>query len=174
MTDAPDTFEPLYGPRVVLRALTADEIAPLSLALAADENASPWWGRVPATIERWLASPSVTPLAIEVDDEIAGVLTFETEEDPDYRQASADIGLFARWTGQGIGPEALRVLARYLFDQLGHHRMTIDPAATNDRAIAAYTKIGFRPVGVMRRYERGPDGQWRDSLLMDLLAEELT
>jgi aminoglycoside 6'-N-acetyltransferase len=25
----------------------------------------------------------------------------------------------------------------------------------------------------MRRYERGPDGQWHDSLLMDLLAEEL-
>ena len=25
----------------------------------------------------------------------------------------------------------------------------------------------------MRRYERANDGQWRDSLLMDLLAEEL-
>jgi aminoglycoside 6'-N-acetyltransferase len=28
-------------------------------------------------------------------------------------------------------------------------------------------------VGVMRRYERGPDGQWRDALLMDLLREDL-
>jgi aminoglycoside 6'-N-acetyltransferase len=25
----------------------------------------------------------------------------------------------------------------------------------------------------MRRYERDPDGGWRDGLLMDLLAEEL-
>jgi aminoglycoside 6'-N-acetyltransferase len=28
-------------------------------------------------------------------------------------------------------------------------------------------------VGVMRRAERAPDGRWRDSLLMDLLADEL-
>ena len=32
----------------------------------------------------------------------------------------------------------------------------------------------FRPVGVMRRYERDADGSgWHDGLLMDLLAEEL-
>src|SRR5215210_7030084 len=31
---------------------------------------------------------------------------------------------------------------------------------------------GFLQVGVMRRYERGPDGEWHDGLLMDLLAEE--
>lgn len=33
--------------------------------------------------------------------------------------------------------------------------------------------VGFRPVGVMRRYERGADGDWHDGLLMDLLADEL-
>jgi aminoglycoside 6'-N-acetyltransferase len=51
--------------------------------------------------------------------------------------------------------------------------VTIDPAAANTRAIAAYAKVGFRPVGVMRKYERGPDGTWHDGLLMDLLREEL-
>ena len=35
-------------------------------------------------------------------------------------------------------------------------------------------RCGFKPVGVTRRSERRPDGGWRDSLLMDLLAEELT
>jgi len=43
----------------------------------------------------------------------------------------------------------------------------------NTVAIACYAKAGFRPVGVMRRYERGIDGTWHDGLLMDLLAEEL-
>jgi aminoglycoside 6'-N-acetyltransferase len=28
-------------------------------------------------------------------------------------------------------------------------------------------------VGIMRQYERGPDGTWHDGLLMDLLADEL-
>jgi aminoglycoside 6'-N-acetyltransferase len=50
---------------------------------------------------------------------------------------------------------------------------TIDPAAANEWAIRAYESVGFRRVGVMRQYWRGPDGAWRDGLLMDLLAEEL-
>jgi aminoglycoside 6'-N-acetyltransferase len=40
-------------------------------------------------------------------------------------------------------------------------------------AIRCYSKVGFRPVGILRRSERGPDGSWHDGLLMDLLAEEL-
>ena len=40
-------------------------------------------------------------------------------------------------------------------------------------AIRCYTKAGFRPVGVMRAYERGPDGRFHDGLLMDMLAAEL-
>jgi mannose-6-phosphate isomerase-like protein (cupin superfamily) len=47
----------------------------------------------------------------------------------------------------------------------------IDPALDNGRAISCYRKVGFRPVGVMRRYERGPDGTFHDGLLMELLAD---
>ena len=45
-----------------------------------------------------------------------------------------------------------------------HHRIEIDPAAHNAAAIRAYTKVGFRPVGVTRRSERGPDGTWHEGL----------
>jgi aminoglycoside 6'-N-acetyltransferase len=64
-------------------------------------------------------------------------------------------------------------MAAFLFDERGHHRITIDPAAANSRAIATYEKVGFRPVGVMRGYERGEDGTYHDGLLMDLLRDEL-
>jgi aminoglycoside 6'-N-acetyltransferase len=67
----------------------------------------------------------------------------------------------------------VRTLARWLFDVRGHHRITIDPAVANERAIRAYERVGFRRVGVMRRYERGADGTWHDGLLLDLLPEEL-
>jgi aminoglycoside 6'-N-acetyltransferase len=67
----------------------------------------------------------------------------------------------------------VRTLARQLFDEVGHHRLIIDPAAANERAIRCYERVGFRPVGVMRDYERGPDGSWHDGLVMDLLAGEL-
>jgi aminoglycoside 6'-N-acetyltransferase len=92
--------------------------------------------------------------------------------DPDYRHASIDLFLATAVHGRGYGTDALRTLARYLFEERGHHRLTIDPAAANERAIRAYRAVGFRPVGLMRDYERGPDGTWHDSLLMDLLAGE--
>jgi RimJ/RimL family protein N-acetyltransferase len=47
--------------------------------------------------------------------------------------------------------------------------ITIDPAAANQRAIRCYSAVGFRPVGVMRRYERGADGSFHDGLLMELV-----
>jgi aminoglycoside 6'-N-acetyltransferase len=62
-----------------------------------------------------------------------------------------------------------------LIDERGHHRITIDPAASNPAAIRAYEKAGFEPVGVMRRYERDADGKgWHDGLLMELVVPDLT
>ena len=49
----------------------------------------------------------------------------------------------------------------------------LEPGAANERAIRAYERVGFRPVGVMRAYERGPDGTWHDGLLMDMLRSDL-
>jgi aminoglycoside 6'-N-acetyltransferase len=85
-----------------------------------------------------------------------------------------DIFLTTTRQDQGLGRDAIRTLARYLIDERGHHRLSIDPAADNLRAIRAYEAVGFRRVGVLRRYERGPDGTWHDGVLMDLLAEELS
>ena len=68
----------------------------------------------------------------------------------------------------------MRTLAHYLMDVRGHFRLTIDPAVSNARAIRSYEKVGFKPVGVMRQYERGADGTYHDGLLMDLVAGELT
>ncbi len=90
----------------------------------------------------------------------------------DYRHGGLDIFVAPAFHGRGLGREALRLAARWLIEERGHHRIIIDPAAANARAIAAYAAIGFKPVGVMRRYERSPDGAWHDGLLMDLLADE--
>jgi aminoglycoside 6'-N-acetyltransferase len=49
--------------------------------------------------------------------------------------------------------------------------VTQSGAATR-AAIRCYVAVGFRRVGLMRKYERGRDGTWHDGLLMDLLAEE--
>ena len=103
-----------------------------------------------------------------------GIAQFYEEDDAQYRHAGIDLGLGTAWQDQGLGTDTVRVLARYLVHERGHHRVVIDPAADNHRAVRCYEKVGFRPVGVMRRYERGADGTWHDGLLMDLLAADLT
>jgi aminoglycoside 6'-N-acetyltransferase len=110
---------------------------------------------------------------IEVDGEVIGAIQYGEEDDPMYRHASIDIFLTTARHSQGFGSEAIRVLAHHLIQERGHHRLTIDPAADNEAAIRAYENVGFHRVGVMRSYERGPDGTWHDGLLMEMLADEL-
>jgi aminoglycoside 6'-N-acetyltransferase len=119
--------------------------------------------------------PDSSRLTIEVDGRIAGMIQFAEETEPKYRHASIDLFVDPELHGRGIGTEAVRRVVRMLIDERGHHRITIDPAADNAAAIRAYEKVGFRPVGVMRAYERDGDGQgWHDGLLMELLAGEET
>jgi aminoglycoside 6'-N-acetyltransferase len=59
------------------------------------------------------------------------------------------------------------------FAERGHHRFTIDPSTENERAIRAYEKTGFKPIGVARRCEQLREGEWTDGLMMDLLVSDL-
>jgi len=126
-----------------------------------------------AAVNEDLAEEGTETFVIERDGRVAGAIQWHAEDEPDYRHAGIDIYLDPALHGRGLGADAIRTLARHLIDDHRHHRLVIDPAADNAAAIACYTKVGFRPVGVMRNYERGVDGTWHDGLLMDLLAEEL-
>ena len=145
-------------------------------AIMAEPSVSQWWGEPDpvAVIENDLrGSGGAVLLVVDIGGQAAGGIQYHEEDDPQYRHAGIDIYLGTRFQGRGAGAEAIGLLASFLFSRRGHHRLTIDPAAANDRAIRCYTKVGFRPVGVMRQYERGSDGQFHDGLLMDLLRGEL-
>jgi aminoglycoside 6'-N-acetyltransferase len=117
--------------------------------------------------------PESTRFTILVDGRVAGMIQYAEESEPKYRHAAIDLFLDPALHGRGVGTEAVRKVVRVLIDELGHHRITIDPATDNIAAVKSYTKVGFKPVGVMRQHERDADGQgWHDSLLMELLASE--
>jgi aminoglycoside 6'-N-acetyltransferase len=164
------TVPVLRAARLTLRPLSAGDLAALEAILRAP-GVREWWG-LPSPDERSGLANDGAAFAVEAEGELAGWLAFSEENDPDYRHAGLDIVLAPRFQGRGLGPEALRAAIRWLAER-GHHRVTIDPAAANERAIRAYRSVGFRPVGIMRAYERGPDGAWRDGLLMQLLVAEL-
>jgi aminoglycoside 6'-N-acetyltransferase len=164
----------LQGSMVVLRSVVDDDIAELARIRATPQVQARWRGGpdFEAAVVEELSDADT--YAIVYEDRVVGAIQWGSEEEPDYRHANIDIYLDPAVHGRGLGTDAVRTLARYLIDEVGHHRLVIDPAADNAAAIACYAKVGFRPVGVMRRYERGPDGTWHDGLLMDLLAGELT
>jgi aminoglycoside 6'-N-acetyltransferase len=165
----------LHGEVVHVRPVTASDAARLTEILT-HPGVARWWGRWDLDrVQAEVIDPDdgTVTFAVEVDGQVIGLVQYAEEDDPDYRHASIDISLHPTWHGRGLGADAVRTLARYLFEHRGHHRITIDPAAHNQRAIRSYQRVGFRPVGVMRRYERGGDGSWHDGLLMDLLPEDL-
>ncbi|WP_370971857.1 GNAT family N-acetyltransferase [Amycolatopsis sp. cg9] len=162
----------IHGERVRLRPIGPADRARAHEILATPEVAR-WWGEPDSETEGiYTVEDGFRCYAIEADGAVVGLIQSCEELDPQYRSAGIDIAIDPACHGRGLGTDALRALARHLFAQ-GHHRLTIDPAAANEPAIRVYTKVGFRPVGVLRRYERAADGSWHDGLLMDLLAGEL-
>ena len=166
----------LIGEQVTLRPIRPDDREALIAVLADPTVAAIWDTRGPehSADETLAGHPHWTAWAIEVDGDFAGSIQASENDDDDYRSAGIDIYIASRFQGRGLGTDAVRTLAHYLMDVRGHFRLTIDPAADNARAIRTYEKVGFKPVGVMRRYERGNDGTYHDGLLMDLVAGELT
>ena len=159
-------------PGIVLRPLTVGD-EPELLRIHQTPEVVRWWD-VPAAGFPW-DDPESTRLTIDVDGRVAGLIQFWEELEPKYRHASIDLFLDPDLHGRGVGTEVLRRVARQLFEDRGHHRLTIDPAVANVAAIRSYEKVGFKPVGVMRRYERDVGGGgWHDGLLMELLAGEET
>ena len=165
----------LMGPLVTLRPATTEDVPELTRIRATPDVAHWWRGGddMAAAVAEDLAEEGTETFVIEHDGQVAGAIQWHAEEEPDYRHAGIDIYLDPALRGRGLGTDAVRTLARHLIVDLGHHRLVIDPAADNAAAIRCYSKVGFRPVGLMRRYERGLDGTWHDGLLMDLLADEL-
>ncbi|MGP3964327.1 GNAT family N-acetyltransferase [Nonomuraea sp. 3N208] len=94
----------------------------------------------------------------------------------DFRHGEATvqsiaIGDRSRW-GSGYGTDALRVICRYAFEEMGLHRLTLWVVADNTAAVRAYTKVGFVEEGRRREAFR-TRGKRHDFLMMGLLSSEL-
>lgn len=80
------------------------------------------------------------------------------------------IGERENWS-KGYGTDAMHIIARYAFEELGLHRLSLNVFAYNTRAIRSYEKIGYQVEGrVLEAIHR--DGQRWDIIFMGLLHEE--
>lgn len=92
--------------------------------------------------------------------------------DRDNRSVDIDmvIGHPEDW-GQGYGTDALKTLARYLFDRFDLNRIWLGTYTYNTRAIRAYEKAGFKKEGVLRE-DAWVGDKFVDTVVLSLLRKE--
>ena len=170
----------LQGPGITLRPLTESDADDL-LRILGESDVARWWegydrDRVLDELIAEGDGGSFGIVATEPDGRpgpLVGMIQYYEQDDPDYRHAGIDLFVDPGHHGRGVGRAAITTLARHLIEDLGHHRIIIDPSVRNERAIAVFTSLGFREVGTLRQYERRADGTWGDNLLLELLAADL-
>lgn len=92
----------------------------------------------------------------------------------DWTSRTADVGISIynpEYWGKGYGVEALDLLLGFAFQDLNLNRVGLEVFDFNQRAHKCYLKAGFKEAG-RRRKARFIEGQYHDSILMDLLREE--
>ncbi len=86
----------------------------------------------------------------------------------------AEIGTMLLPAAQGtaVNPESKLLLMTRAFEVLGAGRVQFKVDARNERSLRAMTRLGAVREGVLRAYQRRPDGFTRDSVVFSVLAGE--
>ncbi|MFF3002984.1 GNAT family N-acetyltransferase [Kitasatospora sp. NPDC057940] len=122
--------------------------------------------------ENGLLAPEQSVLAIRCGDDFAGFVGWRRVESmSDCHYWNLGILLRPEWRGRGIGTEAQRLLADYLFAHSPVMRLEADTETTNYAEQRALEKCGFVREGV-RRSATFRDGEWRDGVRYSLLRTD--
>lgn len=95
-------------------------------------------------------------------------------ENIDYLNRTAVLGIFigdVEYRGNGYGTEAIQLILDYGFNYLNLNNIRLDLLEFNERALACYTKCGFKEYG-RRRKCAFINGTYYDIISMDILSEE--
>lgn len=91
---------------------------------------------------------------------------------PDWTNGWVGIGIGEKeYWGAGYGTDAMRIILRYAFDDLGLHRVTLNVFEYNLRGLRSYEKCGFKIEGRERQW-LWRDGQFYDLVYMGILKED--
>jgi RimJ/RimL family protein N-acetyltransferase len=149
--------------------------------LVTDDDVRPFLGpRTAATreevleeIERSLAWPqSFGRFVVELDGERAGTVGFHVANERNSIARLEKLAVHPRFRGRRLADEAARLFQRLVLEELGYHRIELEIYGFNERACAHAERAGYVREGRKRKAYR-KDGEWVDSVLYALLAEDL-
>ncbi len=121
-------------------------------------------------VEKKKASGDIV-MAIELDNSQLAGWVFLQKLEYEHGRASIGILLAPEYRGQGIAPQAMSHMIDIGFKQLRLNKIYLTTRGFNEQAYRAYTKLGFVVEGTLRKH-CFVDGQYYDTYMMGLLAEE--
>ena len=171
---------PLQDEVVTLRPWTMDD-AP-AVAAACQDPEIPRWTTVPIPYSDEDARQFVAAVTQPgVEDQLA-LATTRTEDglvvgSMTFWIIRPGVGEFGYWAaaearGRGYTPRALRLLARWVLDELGLPRLQLGTFPGNKASERVAEKVGFAPEGVLRSW-MDQRGERRDVRMWSLLPGEL-
>lgn len=92
----------------------------------------------------------------------------------DWKNSVAVVGIFIgdkNYWGKGYGTDAMKVLIRFIFEQMNVNKIKLFVYSFNERAVKSYEKCGFVKEGVLRQ-EMYRDGKYHDEYVMGVLRDE--
>lgn len=87
---------------------------------------------------------------------------------------TSEIGIFigdTNYQSKGYGSDALKILIKFIFNQMNIRKIKLNVYDFNERAIRCYKKLGFKVEGTLRD-ELFRDGKYYDIIQMGLFKEE--
>ncbi|MDQ3381890.1 MAG: GNAT family N-acetyltransferase [Actinomycetota bacterium] len=155
----------------LVELVTHEDVEPF-LAVVGSKDRS----EILADVERSEREPDLYGVfVIDVEGERAGTMRFELTNRRSRIAHLGGLAVHPNFRGGRVADEAARLFQRYLFDDLGLHRLEMEIYGFNERAMAHAERSGFIHEGV-RRKAFWRNEQWvngvRYGLVVDDLAEE--
>jgi RimJ/RimL family protein N-acetyltransferase len=179
-----DGLPALDGARVRLRPVRpADE--PALLAVFGDASHLRYWSHGPLAdldaarryreeIEAGARDRTFFQWSITVPpaDDLVGTVTLA---DWDRKNRRAEVGFILRPEagGRGLATDAVRTALRFGISRMNLWRVEADVDPDNAASLRLLTRLGFREEGRLRDRWFTFFGEWRDSVILGLLAPDL-
>lgn len=92
----------------------------------------------------------------------------------DRKNSIATVGLWIgkEYQGLGFGSDSLRVLCKFLFEEMNIHKIKLNYFEFNEAAKKCYKAVGFKEEGRNRK-ELYRHGRYYDTISMGLFRDEL-
>lgn len=168
--------------RLLLRRFTVEDAEAMYKNWAGDPEVTRYlmWDAHPnvsatrAILKSWIEhyeEPSCYLWAIVTEKEPIGSISVVNMDEP---SESAEIGycLARKEWGKGIMTEALFLVMRFLFEEVGLHRIHLKFDTENVGSGRVMIKNGLRYEGLQKAAKRRDDGSWGDVALYAMLLEE--